>query len=269
MIAKGGGPKSTQTEKLVDAVERVMGEAEEWKHILSLEGDTVLTVYLDMKSPHAYIAVRPTLEVARDYRVNIDFRPYTLSYTGMGISTTVQGNKRRAPSPESDRRARMFYAAAREYTKLQRIPLRSPYRLLDVELAHRAFVFAKHQSLEIPFMMSVCLRGWGSGWREYEVESATQLKKSLASVGVDVNGFEEFVRPDGDGHRELLTYKDEAHESGFVGTPHYVFHDYASDREVGLFGREHLALIRSKLLTQGLARNDSVKAEFSHAWLGP
>ena len=118
-------------------------------------------------------------------------------------------------------------------------------------------------------MMSVCLRGWGSGWREYEVESATQLKKSLASVGVDVNGFEEFVRSDGDGHRELLTYKNEAHESGFVGTPHYVFHDYASDREVGLFGREHLALIRSKLLTQGLARNDSVKAEFSHAWLGP
>lgn len=257
------------TEMLSEAVERVMGEAEEWRRVLDLDGDTSLTVYLDMKSPHAYIAVRPTIEVARDYRVNIDFRPYTLSYTDMGISTTVRDNKRSPPSPESDRRARMFYAAAREYSKLQRLPLRSPYRLLDVELAHRAFVFAKRQALEIPFMMSVCLRGWGSGWREYEVESVTQLMSSLVSVGVDLDGFEEFVRPDGDGQRELLTYKEEAHASGFVGTPHYVFHDYVSDREIGLFGREHLALIREKFSAQGLSRGNSVQSEFSHAWRGP
>ena len=66
MIAKGGGPKTTQIEKLLDAVERVMGEAEEWKHILSLEGDTVLTVYLDMKSPHAYICLLYTSPSPRD-----------------------------------------------------------------------------------------------------------------------------------------------------------------------------------------------------------
>tara|TARA_Y100000588_G_scaffold394954_1_gene518614 strand:- start:2804 stop:3610 length:807 start_codon:yes stop_codon:yes gene_type:complete len=256
-------------EPLSEAVDRIMREVEKGWHVRNFDGDSLLTVYLDMKSPHAYIAVRPTLEVARDYRVNIDFRPYTLSYTRMGISTTVHDNKRRPPSPESDRRARMFYAAAREYSKLQGIPLRSPYRLLDVELAHRSFVFAKRQSLEIPFMMDVCLRGWGSGWREYEVESTSQLKDSLARVGVDLDGFEEFVDDEGDGQRELLTYKEEAHASGFVGTPHYVFYDYSKEREVGLFGREHLALIRTKFSAQGLARNDSVKAEFSHAWEGP
>jgi 2-hydroxychromene-2-carboxylate isomerase len=246
-----------------------MSEANDWQHIMSLEGDRSITVYLDMKSPHAYIAVRPTLELARDYRIKIDFRPYTLSYTGMGISTTVANQERRPPSPEADRRARMFYAAAREYTALQGIPLRSPYRLLDAQLAHRTFLFAKRQSLEIPFMMSVCLRGWGSGWRDIEIESLVQLRASLEALEANLEGYEDFVKADGPGQRELEQCMDDAHASGFVGAPHYVFEDQATGRQVGLFGREHLALIRSKLSAEGLARNDYVQPECSHAWRGP
>ena len=262
-------PRADATESLSAAVARIMGEAQDWRRIMSLDADTSLSVYVDMKSPHAYIAVRPTLELARDYRVKIDFRPYTLSYIDMGISTTVKDNQRQPPSPEADRKARMYYAVARQYTALQRIPLRSPHRLLDAELAHRTFLFAKRQALEVPFMMSVCLRGWGSGWRDIEIESLTQMRESLVDLGADLEGFEEFVGADGQGQRELMKCMQDAHASGFVGTPHYVFHDEASGRQVGLFGREHLALIRSKLAAQGLARNDSVRAEFSHAWRGP
>lgn len=270
MASEAQQPHADSTEPLSEAVARVMDEAEDWRRIMSLDTDTSLSVYLDMKSPHAYIAVRPTLEVARDYRVKIDFRPYTLSYTGMGISTTVESdNQRRPPSAAADRKARMYYAAARQYTALQRIPLRSPHRLLDSELAHRAFLFAKRQALEVPFMMSVCLRGWGSGWRDYELESLTQLGDSLALLGADLDGFEEFVGPGGHGERELLKCMEDANASGFVGAPHYVFYDDETGRQVGLFGREHLALIRTKLSARGLARHTDIQAEFSHAWRGP
>ncbi len=269
MASEAQQPHTDPSETLSGAVARVMGEAKDWRRIMSLDAKTSLRVYLDMKSPHAYIAVRPTLELARDYRVKIDFRPYPLSYTDFGLSTTLENNERRPPSPEADRKARMYYAAAREYAKLQRIPFRSPHRLLDSELAHRAFLFAKRQALEIPFMMSVCLRGWGSGWRDYEIESLTQLRNSLACLGADLDGFEKFVGPDADGQRELTKYVEDAHASGFVGVPHYVFLDDTTGRQVGLFGREHLALIRSKLAVQGLARDDSVQAEFTHAWRGP
>jgi 2-hydroxychromene-2-carboxylate isomerase len=271
--ASNQSPTSTNTntdsETLDAAVARVMTEAPEWKRLVSLEADTTLTVYLDMKSPHAYIAVRPTIELIKDYSVRVNFRPYTLSYKKMGISTSVENQERRPPSAGSDRRARMFYAAARQYCALQRIPLRSPIRLLDAELAHRTFLFAKRQGMEIPFMMSVCLRGWGSGWREYELESQTQLRDTLVNLGADMNGFEAFVGADGQGQAELTQCMEDAHANGFVGTPHYVFHDHATDRQVGLFGREHLALIRTKLAEQGLARNDQVQADFSHAWRGP
>lgn len=261
--------QSEPGETLSEAVARIMAEADDWRRIMSLDGEETLTAYLDIKSPHAYIAVRPTLEVARDYKIKIDFRPYTLSYTGMGISKSVENSERRPPSEAADRRARMFYAAARYYTKLQGIPLRSPHRLLDVTLAHRAFLFAKRQALEIPFMMAVCLPGWGSGWREYEVESHSQLRDTLVSLGADLVGFDEFVKPDGPAQSELVKNVEEAHASGLVGVPHYVFHDHDTNRQTGLFGREHLALIRSKFAAQGLARNEKVQAEFSHTWRGP
>ena len=77
----------------------------------------------------------------------------------MGVNASVDKQERRPPSASADRKARMFYAAARQYTALQKIPLRSPYRLLDATRGHRAFLFAKQQGLEIPFMMSVRLRG--------------------------------------------------------------------------------------------------------------
>lgn len=256
-------------ETLSQAVSRVMAEADDWQRIMNVDGEETLTVYLDMKSPHAYIAVRPTLEIARDYKVKIDFRPYTLSYIDMGISTSVENSMRRPPSEEADRRARMFYAAARFYTSLQGIPLRSPHRLLDVTLAHRTFLFAKRQALEIPFMMAVCLPGWGSGWRDYEVESQTQLRDTLASLGANLDGYEAFVAPDGPAQSELSQCIEDAHACGCVGVPHYVFHDHDTDRHVGLFGREHLALIRSKFEARGLGRNQNVRAEFSHVWRGP
>mgnify|MGYP001160147671 FL=1 len=260
---------SDPVESLSQAFNRVMREAQDWKHIMSLEADAAITVYLDMKSPHAYIAVRPTLELARDFRVRLDFRPYTLSYTGMGISISLENNERRPPSAEADRRARMFYKTARQYTALQRIPLRSPYRLLDASLAHRTFLFSKKQMLEIPFMMSVCLRGWGSGWRDIEIESIDQMRNTLNDLKANLDGYETFVEPGGQGEQELTDCMEEANASGFVGTPHYVFQDVLSGRQIELFGREHLTLIRSKLLEQDLARNDEVRAEFSHAWKGP
>ena len=260
---------SDSAESLLQSYTRIMSEVQDWKRIMSLKADATVTVYLDMKSPHAYIAVRPTLELARDFRVRLDFRPYTLSYTGMGISKSLENNERRPPSPEADRRARMFYKTARQYTALQGIPLRSPYRLLDASLAHKTFLFSKRQMLEIPFMMSVCLRGWGSGWRDIEIESLDQMRNTLKDLNANLDGFETFVEPGGQGERELSECMEEAHASGFVGTPHYVFHDVSSDRQIELFGREHLALIRSKLSEQGLARNDDVQTEFSHAWTGP
>jgi 2-hydroxychromene-2-carboxylate isomerase len=250
--------------------ETVMRESEEWQRIMGLPGETTLEVFFDIKSPHAYLAVRPSLAVARDFRVNLDFQPFTLSYEAFGLTTKVDDDmRRRPPSPAADRKARMYYAAAREYAAMQSLPFRSPHRLLDSELSHRAFLFAKQQKLEVPFLMFVYLEGWGSGWRDFELESEQDLRRALQAVGVSLDGFTDYVADGGEGERQLSQSMKRAEETGYSGVPHYVFSDTAVDREVGLFGREHLALIRGKYAKSGLSRNDTVVAEFSHAWNGP
>lgn len=237
---------------------------------MSQPADDTLDVYIDLKSPHAYLAVRPTLEIARDFRAAINLLPYTLSYKTLGVSKSVGPEmQREPPSPAADRKARMYYAAAREYAALQSLPFKSPHRLLDSSLAHRALLFAKRQSLDVPFAMWVYLHGWSSGWREFELESAEQLRHACEAVGADTTAFDEFVQPGGEGERALAQIMQAAEQDGLVGTPHYVFTDPDKTRRTGLFGREHLALIRSKFMRAGLARRADVQAEFSHAWTGP
>lgn len=252
-----------------DAAAAVLAEAEEWQRLMVLEAEKVLDVYLDMKSPHAYLAVRPSLEVARDYRVRVNFLPYTLSYTGLGLTTSVEPDmKRRPATPAAGRKARMYYIAARQYAVLQGLPFRTPRRLLDSASANKAVLFAKRQALEVPFLMRVYVLGWGSGWRDYELESVEQLQSTLAEVGANTDGFKEFLAPNGAGEAELERCMAQAEAVGLTGVPHYVFHDASSGQELGLFGREHLALIREKLGAEGLARTPGVRPEFSHAWHG-
>ena len=247
----------------------VLAEAEEWHTIMSREEERILDVYLDIKSPHAYIAVRPSLEVARDYKVQVNFLPYTLSYVGLGLTTSVNpDNKRRPANLAADRKARMYYAAARQYAALQGLPFRSPYRLLDSTSANKAFLFAKIQNLEVPFLMQVYVQGWGSGWRDYQIESLDQLRETLDLIGANTDGFEAYMESEGLGDTTLRNCMEKAETSGLAGVPHYVFYDTALGRQLGLFGREHLALIREKFTADGLARTSSVRPEFSHAWHG-
>ena len=53
--------------------------------IAALRGDVPLAVYIDLKSPYAYLAIEPTRAMADAMGVAIDWRPFTLdipSYLG-------------------------------------------------------------------------------------------------------------------------------------------------------------------------------------------
>ena len=253
----------------VEQLRTMLAEADAWQRIMALDSQAELCVYLDLKSPHAYLAVRPSLAVARDYQVRVNFLPFTLSYEALGLTTSVQPDmQRRPPSAAADRKARMYYTAAREYAALQRLPFRTPQRLLDSELAHKAMLFAKQQAVEVPFVMQVYLYGWGSGWRAYDLGSLPQLQHSLLAAGATLAGFDAFMVPGGQADIELERSRQAAVASGYSGVPHYVMFDTSSQRELGLFGREHLALIRGRYHQLGLARSASVQPEFSHAWSG-
>jgi len=252
---------------MLDQRSRIMNEIGLWQSVNRENAEETIDVYIDMKSPHAYLAIRPSLMLAMDYRIRVDFLPYTLSYIETGVTTEINDKRERKPlNDAADRKARMFYATAREYAKLQDLPFRSPHRLLDSDLAHKALLFAKQQDLEIPFMLNVYTSGWGSGWREIELESINDLHHALTDCGANLEGFEEYLSETGEGAKELANCKIRAEASGIVGVPHYVLPDQGTHEGLSLFGREHLSLIRYRLSERELNRRTSVTPEFSHTW---
>ena len=101
------------------------------------------------------------------------------------------------------------------------------------------------------------------------MESHTLLQQSLSQIGADLSGFDEYMAEGGLGEQELQLCQEAAEAEGIVGVPHYTFDDPETGKTLGLFGREHLALIRGKLHAEGLAKHDAVSPECSHAFVVP
>jgi 2-hydroxychromene-2-carboxylate isomerase len=265
--------------------------------------DPAVVCYLDIKSPHAYLILKPALQVQEDYAVRVEFKSYRLDFVEMGISKTrpEDGHSERvSPSVQADRRARMFYAVARDYAALQGIQIRGPYKLLQSRLANLALGYARgesdhnHMKVDVEYLRTVFDAGWPSGWREYDMESADVLKATLSELGADVSGFDEYVQshtvfdishgsthrmpvcrrryvePGGEGDQMLAQVAAAAEASGAVGVPHLEWQvedkKNGGYKTKGMFGREHLSLLRLQLHEQGLARRDDVEPHISHAW---
>ena len=105
--------------------------------------------------PHRYIAVRPPLEVAGDFRVTLDILVYKLRYEVFGLASWVDNEMRMRPSSAAaDHKGHVDYSTAPESHALQCSPLQSQCLLLYSELANQIFYYVKTQNQEEPFAMS-------------------------------------------------------------------------------------------------------------------
>lgn len=115
--------------------------------------------------------------------------------------------------------------------------------------------------------------GWPSGWRDYDMADAELLKGSMESVGVPVDGFDEYIGKGGAGEDDLNAAMDSAMDTGCVGVPHLVFPLAESalskrdDGRVGWFGREHLPFVRHQMHQLGLARHADVQPDFPYYYV--
>mmetsp|Transcript_45826 Transcript_45826/g.147145 ORF Transcript_45826/g.147145 Transcript_45826/m.147145 type:complete len:318 (-) Transcript_45826:132-1085(-) len=207
-------------------------------------------VYVDLKSPYAFLAIEPTYALQEDFDVELVWRPYVLDIAGFLGSAEVgaQDNKVRQGtnerSPGQWRAVKYAYANVRRYAAERRPPLTvyGTRKIWDTSLAGIAMLFAERRGRLRDFQQ----RLWPSFWRrDLDAEDLGTLAAVLRASGVDTAGFEEFVA--GDGRRELMEIQEEATRRGIFGVPSYVL-----DGEM-FFGREHLALLRLRLFEAGCA----------------
>jgi 2-hydroxychromene-2-carboxylate isomerase len=190
----------------------------------------MLTVYLDFKSPAAYLAIRPTLDLAQRCALEIAWRPFRAierEVPKLGGDETV-GQRHRLVRAAAQR------ALAIKYARHQDIDLRFPETPACTDLA--LGVLAQIREDPLPFIHAA----FRAYWHEHaDLDDDATVKRLLAESGVTMTGPLSEARP------LLRVLQDDAEARGVVGVPGYLINDQI------FVGREHLPWIEDLLLHGG------------------
>jgi 2-hydroxychromene-2-carboxylate isomerase len=198
----------------------------------TLRGDHPLVVYIDLKSPYAYLAIDPTRAMARDLGVTIDWRPFTLdipSYLGSASLDAKGGVASSERSPQQWSSVRYAYMDARRYASLTGKTVRGTVKIWDSGLAGVSMLWARHHARLDAYLDEVYPRFWR---RDLDIEDVRVLELVLRDAGVSTDGFRAYA--EGPGRSEHDELNAAAFEAGVFGVPTYLVGDEM------WFGREHL-----------------------------
>ena len=203
-----------------------------------------LTVYIDVKSPYAFIALEPTLALERELSLHFKWFPLTLdipSYLGSAkkndAGQIVENN--RTKSQWSG--VKYAYKDARRYAALQDRTLLGTQKIWDSSLANISisWVSEKDRTKLPTYLMNLFTPFWK---RELDIEDINKISEILKSIDIDTSGFEVYARESGKREHDLLQASFQ--KQGIFGVPTYQFTDEF------LFGREHLPYIKWRLTGQ-------------------
>lgn len=182
----------------------------------------MLTVYIDFKSPDAFLAIAPTLALADRLKLDIEWRPFRTverDVPKLGKEETVGESHRRV-------RASSQRALAIKYAAHQGIDLQFPKRIGDTDLALGAL--AKIDGDRAPFVHGAFNAYWHA---HADLDDMAVVYALLQEGGVDYKGSLVTARDD------LERAQTQAEDDGIVGAPAYVISEQI------FVGREHLPWI--------------------------
>ncbi len=200
-----------------------------------------LTIYLDIKSPYAFVALKPTLELEKLLGLVFDWKPLTLdipSYLGSArkndAGKLVENNRSRSQWSG----VKYAYKDARRYAKRQGKTLLGTQKIWDSSIANMGISWASKKNRQrLPdYLMNVFTPFWR---RQLDIEDVTVVSKVLHLSKITINGFEKYVAGEGREQHDLL--QASFHKRGIFGVPTYEFPDEF------LFGREHLPYVKWRL----------------------
>ena len=200
-----------------------------------------VTVYIDYKSPYAYLAKDLAYELARDFPVRLDWLPYDLDLADFMGSARVDDSGRvleEARNAHQWRRVRYSYMDCRRQARKRGLVIRGPQKIWDSRLAACGMLYAKRQG-------DVVLRRYHDMtferfWkRELDIEDPAVVGAVLAEAGADTSEFPAYLSAEGP--REVERICRDAEAIGVFGVPSFVIGGEL------FWGREHLPDIRAIL----------------------
>jgi 2-hydroxychromene-2-carboxylate isomerase len=199
-----------------------------------------VTVYIDYKSPYAYLAKDLAYKLERDLPVQLEWLPYVLDIPKFLGSARVDAD---GTVLEEDRnahqwrRVRYSYMDCRRQARKRGLVIRGPQKIWDSTLAAAGMLYAQRAGEAVfrRYNDLVFERFWR---RELDIEDAAVIAAVLTEAGADASRFADYAAV---GRAEVAEISRAAEESGVFGVPSFVVDDEL------FWGSEHLPDIRAML----------------------
>jgi 2-hydroxychromene-2-carboxylate isomerase len=213
-----------------------------------------ITVYIDFKSPYAYLAKQDAYALERDLGIRLRWLPYILDipqYLGsatLGPDGQVIQESRNA---HQWRRVRYSYMDCRRQARKQGLIIRGTQKIWDSSLAAAGMLFAqRHADLAFRrYMDAVFERFWR---RELDIEQVSVIAAVLTEAGCDGAAFPDWAA---EGRAQVSAIGRTAEDAGVFGVPTFVV-----GQEI-FWGREHVPEIRALLLQRQAVSRSSNRAD--------
>ena len=205
--------------------------------IRPLESESPVIVYIDFKSPYAYLAVEPTRQLEQQLGVEFDWRPFVLdipSYLGSARLDSSGNVAEQNRSAIQWRGIKYAYADCRRYARIHKQNIRGTEKIWDTNLVSTAMLWVKQYGRKAldDFIDRVYLPFWK---RELDLEDLATINALIESCADDKNNFTAWM--ENVGMKANFKLQREAFEAGIHGVPTFVVNNEL------YFGREHLPRI--------------------------
>jgi 2-hydroxychromene-2-carboxylate isomerase len=199
-----------------------------------------VTVYIDYKSPYAYLAKDPIYALEAECSATVCWKPYILDipqFLGsaqVDAAGNVLAENRNA---HQWRRVRYSYMDCRRQALMRGLVIRGTQKIWDSTLAAAGMLFAQRhdESVFRRYHDIVFERFWR---RDLDIESIQEIAAVLQHAGADPSGFASWAET---GRAEVDRISREAENAGVFGVPSFIV---AGEL---YWGREHLPEIRALL----------------------
>jgi 2-hydroxychromene-2-carboxylate isomerase len=199
-----------------------------------------VTVYIDYKSPYAYLAKDLAYELERDFALRAQWLPYVLdipSFLGSARVSPDGAVLEESRNAHQWRRVRYSYMDCRREARKRGLVIRGPQKIWDSTLAAAGMLYAKRADDDVfrRYNDAVFERFWK---RELDIEDAGVIATVLNEAGADGDAFPAQAAA---GREEVAAISRAAEAAGVFGVPSFVVNGEL------FWGREHLPDIRAML----------------------
>ena len=221
---------------------------------LPFKSEAPLIIYIDFKSPYAYLAVEPTRKMLLELGLTADWRPFVLdipSYLG-SASLDKEGKKvtKQNRTEEQWSGVKYAYFDCRRYANLSNKTIRGTVKIWSTDLPAIGMLWIKRfeelseqckkGSLLERYVDSIYEPFWR---RELDVEDISAIVNILKEISAPIDGFLKYAQ--GEGAARNAQLQEFAFKAGVYGVPTFILpnESVVDPQHEKFFGRENLPRI--------------------------